>query len=97
MLRAELERVARDSRAPARLVELYAALGNDPRLIQESLIRPVLASRLARAELAADASVQSEARGQMERLRQALARVTLDFRAEDPRRTVGAVLRGLAT
>ena len=46
MLREEAARVARNSRMPARLEELYAALGNDPVLIQECLLRPVLVDRL---------------------------------------------------
>src|ERR1051325_2069064 len=44
----ELARVARDTREPDRLAELYAALGRDPRLIQECLIRPALSARLIR-------------------------------------------------
>src|SRR5678815_4584601 len=46
MLRDETARIARATRMPDRLHELYTALGNDPLLIQESLVRPSLAGRL---------------------------------------------------
>jgi N-acetylneuraminic acid mutarotase len=48
LLQAEMERQARDSRRPAMLRELWAALGDDPRLVAEMLARPVVAERLAR-------------------------------------------------
>src|SRR5262245_31932345 len=46
MLSREAERQGRASRMPERLRELYAALGNDPFLIQECLARPALVDRL---------------------------------------------------
>jgi len=48
MLRDEAARIARQTRIPDRLHELYTALGNDPMLIQESLVRPALVGRLLR-------------------------------------------------
>src|SRR5258706_1435859 len=48
MLRAEVDRIARATRFPERLREVYAALGNDTVLIQECFARPVLVDRLAR-------------------------------------------------
>ena len=45
-LQAEMERMARDTKRPALLKALWAALGNDPYLIAECLARPVLADRL---------------------------------------------------
>ncbi|HET6373966.1 MAG TPA: hypothetical protein VFG76_11710, partial [Candidatus Polarisedimenticolia bacterium] len=51
-LRAEAERMARDTRMPERLRELYAALGDDPVLILECLVRPALADRLVRSRFA---------------------------------------------
>ena len=54
MLRAETERMARDTRMPDRLAELYAALGDDPILIQECLVRPILTERLLRNLVASD-------------------------------------------
>ncbi|MGH9870790.1 MAG: Kelch repeat-containing protein [Candidatus Polarisedimenticolia bacterium] len=47
-LRAEWARMARRSKLPDRLRELEAALGGDSFLIQECLVRPVLAQRLTR-------------------------------------------------
>ena len=47
MLRAEVARMQRQSRMPERLRELFAALSDDPFLIQECLARPALAARLA--------------------------------------------------
>jgi N-acetylneuraminic acid mutarotase len=46
MLQAELDRMAANSRQPAVLKGLYAALDNDPALAAECLARPVLAERL---------------------------------------------------
>jgi hypothetical protein len=46
MLQAELERMASESRQPAVLKSLFAALDNDPTLAAECLARPVLAERL---------------------------------------------------
>ena len=47
-LQAEMERMARHSKQPGILRELFAALGNDPYIIAECLARPALADRLAR-------------------------------------------------
>lgn len=54
MLRSEVARMARATRMPERLFELYRALGNDSVLIQECLARPVLVDRLARSYFASD-------------------------------------------
>src|SRR5262245_46468053 len=53
-LQSELDRMARDSRDPRMLRELFEALGDDPLLIVETLVRPVLADRLIRARYDAD-------------------------------------------
>ena len=45
-LRAEMDRMARDSKQPGVLRELFEALGNDPFVIAECLARPLLAERL---------------------------------------------------
>jgi N-acetylneuraminic acid mutarotase len=45
-LQAEMDRMARDTRQPEVLRELFDALGNDPFLIAECLARPVLSKRL---------------------------------------------------
>lgn len=47
-LQAEIERMARQTRRPEVLRELWAALGNDPLVIAECLARPLLVDRLAR-------------------------------------------------
>ena len=44
VLRDELGRIARDTRFPERLLEIYAALGNDAFLIEECFARPVTGS-----------------------------------------------------
>lgn len=46
-LRREMERIARGTRLPGRLRELYAALDRDPVLVAECLARPALVHRLA--------------------------------------------------
>ena len=45
-LQAEMERMARHTKSPAMLHELFRALGNDPFVIAECLARPVLSDRL---------------------------------------------------
>jgi hypothetical protein len=44
-LQAEMERMARHSKKPEVLRELFAALGNDPLVIAECLARPALSAR----------------------------------------------------
>jgi N-acetylneuraminic acid mutarotase len=51
-LQAEMERMARDTKQPEVLRELFEALGNNPSVIAECLARPVLTERLV-AELSA--------------------------------------------
>src|SRR6516162_2369267 len=45
-LQAEMNRMAEHTKQPQVLRELFAALGNDPSVIAECLVRPVLAERL---------------------------------------------------
>src|SRR5438477_1963247 len=45
-LQSEMDRMARDTKQPEVLRELFAALGNDPFVIAECLARPLLAERL---------------------------------------------------
>src|SRR5882672_5669657 len=47
-LQAEMERMAKQTRAPEVLRETFAALGDDPSLIAETLARQTLADRLVR-------------------------------------------------
>ena len=58
-LRAELARMVRQTSMPERLRENFAALGHDPFLILECLVRPVLVDRLARARFDADATLHA--------------------------------------
>src|SRR5438876_990096 len=51
-LQAEMERMARHTKQPEVLRELFEALGNDPSVIAQCLARPVLAERLV-ADLSA--------------------------------------------
>ena len=48
-LQAEIDRMTSRSRDPQMLRELFAALGNDPALVAETLARPSLADRLVRS------------------------------------------------
>jgi N-acetylneuraminic acid mutarotase len=54
-LQVEMNRMARDTKQPEVLQELFGALVNDPAVIAECLARPILAERLI-----ADLSVQGE-------------------------------------
>src|SRR5438874_7414611 len=56
-LQAEMDRMARDTKQPEVLQELFEALGNDPAVIAECLARPMLAERLI-----ADLSAQDQTR-----------------------------------
>ena len=56
-LQAEMDRMARDTKQPEVLRELFEALGNDPAVIAECLARPILAERLI-----ADLSTQDQTR-----------------------------------
>src|SRR5437867_5230679 len=92
-LQEEMERVARSTRMPERLEELYSVLENDPLLIQESVIRPALTDRLARALFASDPVIQTEARQKAQKLRDMLLRGQIDPFMERADRTVVTVVR----
>ncbi|HYE13836.1 MAG TPA: kelch repeat-containing protein, partial [Pyrinomonadaceae bacterium] len=53
-LQAEAERMARETKRPEVLRELWQALGNDPFIIAEVLARPALVDRLARTSFEAE-------------------------------------------
>jgi len=53
-LQAEMDRMARDTRQAEVLSDLFAALGNDPQMVDECLARPLLVDRLLRAWYAFD-------------------------------------------
>jgi N-acetylneuraminic acid mutarotase len=62
-LQAELDRMARDTRDPERLQEMWTALANDPARIADALARPLLADRRLRERFAADPASAGAARG----------------------------------
>lgn len=61
-LRAEVERMVRDTQDPTTLRELFAALNDDPVLIAEALARPLLVERQLRNWFAFDARFHEETR-----------------------------------
>ena len=67
-LQAEMDRMAKQSREPATLKELFSALGNDPTLIAECLARPILADRWSAAHYARDPGLHARVRRAAERL-----------------------------
>ena len=61
-LQAEMDRMARNSRDPGVLREIFAALGNDPVLIAETLARQTLVDRLIRNWYANDTRFHADVR-----------------------------------
>jgi N-acetylneuraminic acid mutarotase len=59
-LQAEMDRMARNTKQPEVLQELFEALGNDPFVIAECLARPALADRLITNWYAYDQRIHSE-------------------------------------
>jgi N-acetylneuraminic acid mutarotase len=96
MLQAELERIARSTRFPERLAQIYAALDHDPVLIQECFVRPVLVDRLARSFFAYDRRIHAGSLEEIQTIRAWLASDRAAVRLDDPRRSVLDVQRGLA-
>jgi hypothetical protein len=72
-LRRELERMTAASRMPERLAEIEAALHDDPVLVQECFVRPVLAERLARSFFSRDGRIHAAARQEAVALRDVVA------------------------
>lgn len=87
MLYRELVRMARNSRMPARLIELYDALENNPVLIYECLARPILANRLARNALATDQAIHRKSYAAADQLRRNLLNGILRPTEQHPSRT----------
>jgi len=67
-LQAEMDRMAKGTKDPATLNELFAALNNDPYVIAECLARPVLADRLVRNWYANDERFHKEMREKAEEI-----------------------------
>jgi N-acetylneuraminic acid mutarotase len=93
-LRRETERMVRDTRDAGRLQEIFAALGNDAFLIQETLARETLVGRLARNFYASDQALHGDERREAERLRRDLVRGSLDPIADAAARTVSRIVPG---
>jgi hypothetical protein len=66
-LQAEMDRMAKQTKDPDTLMELFAALDNDPHLIAECFARPVLADRLIHNWYAYDTRFHKEAREKAEK------------------------------
>ena len=77
-LRAELERMAKNTRFPDRLNEIYGALGQDPVLILECFARPILVERLSHDFFASDERIHGAARLRAQELRGRLVRGEID-------------------
>ena len=65
-LQADLDRMARDTKQPDALRELWEALSNDPMLIAECLSRPALVERLTREGYANDERFHGDLRRRAE-------------------------------
>jgi hypothetical protein len=65
-LQAEMDRMARHTKQPQILRELWEALGNDPYLIAECVARPSLADRLLRSWYAYDERYHGELKERVE-------------------------------
>src|SRR5215216_2173099 len=59
-LQAEMDRMAKHTRQPDVLREIFSALGNDPFVIAECLVRPALADRLLTNWYAYDERIHGE-------------------------------------
>lgn len=65
MLQGELDRMARETRDPATLRELFAALGNDPYLLAETLARSIVTERALRGRYAYDGALHANGRNRV--------------------------------
>jgi hypothetical protein len=85
---AELERIVRQTRFPARLEEIFQAMGHDARLMRECFARPVLVQRLARERFASDPFLHAPARQEAGLIHDRLGSGGLDVSADHPRRAL---------
>ena len=90
-LRAELERIASNSRFPDRLREITTALDDNPLLIEECFARPALVDRLVNNFFATDQRVHATERSQAEELRHHLVSGDLSVDAPESHRSVREV------
>jgi len=92
-LQRETERIARGTRMPERLRELYAALGNDAFLFQETVARAALVDRLARSSFAADQKIHARASARAAALRRDLLAGRIDPNSAHPARSTAVIRR----
>ncbi len=97
MLERELQRMTGQTRSPERLRELFLALGDDPFVIRECLVRPVLVDRLSRDAFGSDDSIHAVKREEAEELRRGLLRLGVLRFADDKRRSVVEIVRAEST
>src|SRR5213080_4596666 len=85
-LQVEMNRMAKHTKQPEVLRELFAALGNDPFVIAECLAKPLLSERLLVKLSGHDERLQSELRaeGQLKVIAVASANYTLPAISESP-------------
>jgi N-acetylneuraminic acid mutarotase len=88
MLQRELERMARGTRMPERLQEIYAAVGNDTFLMKECVARATLVDRLTNNFYAFDPRYQAAPRARIDLLRGQIQSGALSPNADHPNRTV---------
>jgi N-acetylneuraminic acid mutarotase len=87
----EIQRIEHDTKDPERLQELYAALDDNPVLVGECLVRPVVTDRLIRNLYTADRKFQDISRRQAEEARsEALSGSLNAFNTTSSRTTFGA-------
>jgi len=77
-LERETRRIESKTRMPERLAEIRHALGDDPILFQECVVRPELVRRMARSFFAQDERIHGAARAEIERVRDLARRGDLD-------------------
>ena len=92
-LQAELERMARGTRTPERLIEIYRALGNDPTIIRETFARQSLVDRLSRSFFDFDKTIHAAARDEAQGIEGLLRSGRLNPRSQDPHRSVMEIHR----
>jgi hypothetical protein len=72
LLNREVERINTTTRAPDMLVEIKAALGNDPTRFAEAFAKPILVERLLRDKFVNDDSLHAPQRREAEQVREQL-------------------------
>jgi len=61
-IQVEMERIARDTQYPELLLDVYAALNNDPNLVAECFVRPRLVEGILRDRFSKDSEIHAETR-----------------------------------